>query len=92
MLGQSLDEVAPQTRRLLLAVHAHVSSQAAELAVDVSLVRFTRRQLREGLQASGSGWARLVDLELLHVHRSESGSYGYELTWRPPPQPPPRGT
>lgn len=100
VLGQSLDELAPQTRRLLLAVHAHVAVQAAELAVDASLVRFTRRQLREALHAQGAGWgdtqlkvhlARLVDLELLHVHRSESGSYGYELTWRPPTPAPTSG-
>jgi len=88
VLGQSLDELAPQTRRLLLAVHAHVTREAGELAVDASLVRFTRRQLREAI-----GWgdtqlkvhlSRLVDLELLLVHRSESGSYTYELAWRPP--------
>ncbi|MBK9158605.1 MAG: toprim domain-containing protein [Micropruina sp.] len=87
VLGQSLDELAPQTRRLLVAIHAHVSAQAAELAVDGSLVRFTRRQLRETI-----GWgdtqlkvhlARLVDLELLLVHRSESGTFCYELAWRP---------
>jgi hypothetical protein len=35
--------------------------------------------------------ARLVDLELLHVHRTDSGSYGYELTWRPPTLGPARG-
>lgn len=100
VLGQSLDELAPQTRRLLLAVHAHVTQNAAELAVDTSLVRFTRRQLREALHSNGAGWgdtqlkvhlARLVDLELLHVHRTESGSYGYELTWRPPAPAPARG-
>ncbi|WP_460827914.1 hypothetical protein [Nostocoides australiense] len=87
VLGQSLDELAPQTRRLLVAVHAHVTGEAGELAVDASLVRFTRRQLREAI-----GWgdtqlkvhlSRLVDLELLLVHRSESGSYTYELAWRP---------
>jgi len=86
VLGQSLDELAPQTRRLLLAVHAHVSAQAGELAVDPSLVRFTRRLLREAI-----GWgdtqlkvhlSRLVDLELLLVHRAESGTFTYELAWR----------
>lgn len=96
VLGQSLDELAPQTRRLLSAVHQHVSVQAAELAVDASLIRFTRRQLREHLQTQGSGWgdtqlkvhlSRLVDLELLLVHRSESGSYTYELAWREPAHP-----
>lgn len=93
VLGQSLDELAPQTRRLLVAIHAHVTAQAGELAVDASLIRFTRRQLREALQTNGAGWgdtqlkvhlSRLVDLELLLVHRSESGSYTYELAWRPP--------
>lgn len=88
VLGQSLDELAPQTRRLLRAIHQHVVAQAGELAVDASLVRFTRRQLREAI-----GWgdtqlkvhlARLVDLELLHVHRAESGAFTYELSWRPP--------
>lgn len=86
VLGQSLDELAPQTRRLLLAIHAHVTAQAGELAVDASLVRFTRRQLREAI-----GWgdtqlkvhlSRLVDLELLLVHRADSGTFTYELAWR----------
>lgn len=86
VLGQSLDELAPQTRRLLGEVHAHVVAAAKQLAVDVALVRFTRRQLREQL-----GWgdtqlkvhlARLVDLELVLAHRLDSGAYGYELTWR----------
>lgn len=88
VLGQSLDELAPQTRRLLLAIYQHVSAQAAELAVDASLIRFTRRQLREAI-----GWgdtqlkvhlSRLVDLELLLVHRSDSGTFTYELAWRLP--------
>ena len=86
VLGQSLDDLAPQTRRLLGEVHAHVVAAAKQLAVDVALIRFTRRQLREQL-----GWgdtqlkvhlARLVDLELVLAHRLDSGAYGYELTWR----------
>jgi len=86
VLGQSLDDLAPQTRRLLGEVHAHVAAAAKQLAVDPALVRFTRRQLREQL-----GWgdtqlkvhlARLVDLELVLAHRLDSGAYGYELTWR----------
>jgi hypothetical protein len=86
VLGQCLDDLAPQTRRLLGEVHAHVVAAAKQLAVDPALVRFTRRQLREQL-----GWgdtqlkvhlARLVDLELVLAHRLDSGAYGYELTWR----------
>lgn len=93
VLGQSLDDLAPQTRRLLSAVHGYVTGEARRLAVPADLVRFTRRQLREHLAGEGVGWgdtqlkvhlARLVDLELLVVHRLTSGAFGYELTWTPP--------
>jgi DNA primase catalytic core len=93
VLGQSLDELAPQTRRLLTAVHAYTTGEAKRLAVPTDLVRFTRRQLREHLVGAGAGWgdtqlkvhlARLVDLELVVVHRLASGAFGYELTWTPP--------
>lgn len=93
VLGQSLDELAPQTRRLLTAVHGYATAEATRLAIPLDLVRFTRRQLREHLAAQGAGWgdtqlkvhlARLVDLELVIVHRLESGAFGYELTWKPP--------
>jgi DNA primase len=87
VLGQSLDELAPQTRRLLATLHAHVTTEAKRLGVeDLGLVRFTRRQVREG-----SGWgdtqlkvhlARLVDLELVLAHRGERGGFAYELSWR----------
>jgi DNA primase catalytic core len=93
VLGQSLDELPPQTRRLLTAVHSYATDQAKRHAIPLDLVRFTRRQLREHLAATGAGWgdtqlkvhlARLADLELVVPHRMESGSYGYELTWNPP--------
>ena len=93
VLGRALDDLAPQTRRLLTAVHGYVTAEARRLAVPTDLVRFTRRQLREHLAGAGAGWgdtqlkvhlARLVDLELLVVHRLTSGAFGYELTWTPP--------
>lgn len=93
VLGQSLDELAPQTRRLLTAVHTYATTEARRLAIPLDLVRFTRRQLREHLAGQGSGWgdtqlkvhlARLVDLELVMAHRLESGAFGYELLWKPP--------
>ncbi len=92
VLGQSLDELAPQTRRLLTAVHRYATAEARRLAIPLDLVRFTRRQLREHLAAQGAGWgdtqlkvhlARLVDLELVMAHRLESGAFGYELLWNP---------
>jgi len=86
VLGQSLDELPPQTRRLLIAVHAWVTGEAERLDIPAGLVRFTRRQLRETLGFGDTQLkvhlARLVDLELLVVHRFESGGFGYELTWR----------
>ncbi|MGD7708313.1 hypothetical protein [Microlunatus sp. Y2014] len=93
VLGQSLDELAPQTRRLLTAVHSYATAEAKRLAIPLDLVRFTRRQLREHLASQGAGWgdtqlkvhlARLVDLEFLIAHRLESGAFGYELLWNPP--------
>jgi DNA primase len=87
VLGQSLDELPPQTRRLLHVLHTFVTGEAARLGVeDLAVVRFTRRQVREAC-----GWgdtqpkihlARLVDLELVHAHRSERGTIAYELAWR----------
>ena len=85
ILGQSLDELPPQTRRLLELLDATVTRIAATDQIDRSIVRFTRRQLREEL-----GWgdtqlkvhlARLVDLELVSAHRIEHGSFLYELAW-----------
>jgi DNA primase len=85
VLGQSLDELPPQTRRLLELLDATVTRIAAHDQIDRPVVRFTRRQLREEL-----GWgdtqlkvhlARLVDLELVAAHRVEHGTLLYELAW-----------
>lgn len=93
VLGQSLDELAPQTRRLLDAVHGYATTEAKRLAIPLDLMRFTRSQLREHLAGGGTGWgdtqlkvhlARLVDLELVMAHRLETGAFGYELLWKPP--------
>ncbi len=85
VLGQSLDELPPQTRRLLELLDATVTRLAAHDQVDRGMVRFTRRKLREEL-----GWGdtqlkvhlgRLVDLELVSAHRVEHGQFLYELAW-----------
>ena len=56
------------------------------MEIPVELVRFTRRQLRERLTFGDTQLkvhlARLVDLELLVVHRLDSGGFVYELAWR----------
>jgi len=85
VLGQSLDELPPQTRRLLILLDAHVTGEATTRDVDRGQVRFTRRQLRETF-----GWgdtqlkvhlARLVDMELVWAHRGTGLTLVYELAW-----------
>ncbi len=88
VLGRSLDELPPQTRRLLDLLHEMVTALAEETAVTAADVRFTRRQARERL-----GWGdtqlkvhlgRLVDMEFLILHRPTGpGPFAFELAWQP---------
>jgi DNA primase catalytic core len=86
VLGRSLDELPPQTRRLLDLLDGIVAATAAEQAIDRDQVRFTRRQLREQTSWGDTQLkvhlGRLVDLELVVAHRAERGSgLVYELAW-----------
>lgn len=87
VLGRSLDELPPGTRRLLDALHSHVTDRCEAEGLDRDLVRFTRRGLREALGFGDTQLkvhlARLVDLELVIPHRLESGGFCYELAWHP---------
>ncbi|MGH3368930.1 MAG: hypothetical protein ACRDPR_02925, partial [Nocardioidaceae bacterium] len=86
VLGRSLDELAPQTRRLLHVLHELVTERADAAGVEVRDVRFSRREVREHV-----GWsdfqvrthlARLVELEHVVVHRGGRGlTFVYELAW-----------
>ena len=86
-LGRSLDELPPQTRRLLEMTHSWVRSQCEELKVEQSAFLFSRRQLLDA-----TGWrltqlrvhlARLVEMEYLLVHRGSRGlAFVYELLWQ----------
>jgi len=85
-LGRSLDELAPQTRRLLEHLDRFVAGRCEQSGVDRGDLRFTRRELRQHC-----GWSdfqvrvhldRLVGLEYVLVHRGGRGhSYVYELCW-----------
>jgi hypothetical protein len=85
VLGQSLDELPPQTRRLLTLLREQVEALAEERGLDPDLVRFTRRELRERLGLGDTQLkihlARLVELELVHARRGEHGLLVYELAW-----------
>jgi DNA primase catalytic core len=86
VLGRSLDELPPQTRRLLASVVEHVRGQAQAQAIPQAQVRFTRKDVREA-----TGWGdtqlrvhltRLHELEYLVAHRGMRGqSFEYELTF-----------
>ena len=84
VLGRSLDELPPQTRRLLLMIDNMVRTQCKRLEMDRTDYRFSRRDIRQH-----TGWgntqlkthlARLEDLEYLLVHHGGRGqSFAYEL-------------
>lgn len=84
VLGRSLDELPPQTRRLLGTVRAFVAERCAALSIRQADFRFTRRELRERAAASEVQLRlhldRLVELEYLLPHRGQRGqSFVYEL-------------
>jgi DNA primase catalytic core len=86
VLGRSLDELPPQTRRLLLMIDDHVTSECERLRMERADYRFSRRDVR-----AFTGWGdtqlkihlhRLEELEYLLVHRGGRGqSFVYELVF-----------
>ncbi len=89
VLGRSLDELPPGTRRLLDAICRYVAGRCEAEGLDRDLVRFTRRQLREALSFGDTQLkvhlARPADYELVIAQRIESGGFCYELAWQPGP-------
>jgi hypothetical protein len=85
ILGRSLDELPPQTRRLLYAIDGFVVARAAAQELQRSEILFSRRSLREALHWGDTQLkihlARLVELEYLLVHRTKTNGYEYELVY-----------
>jgi post-segregation antitoxin (ccd killing protein) len=84
VLGRSLDELPPQTRRLLGVIHAFVAEQCTAQGLRQSDVRFTRRELRERAGVSDTQLRlhldRLIALEWVLPHRGQRGqTFVYEL-------------
>jgi DNA primase catalytic core len=85
-LGRSLDELSPQTRRILEAVDRMVTEKARADDVERPQVRFSRRDV---LAVAGVSLTqlqlhlgRLVDHELVVLHRQTHGlGFVYELAW-----------
>ncbi|MDP3514723.1 MAG: CHC2 zinc finger domain-containing protein [Sulfuritalea sp.] len=85
VLGRSLDELPPQTRRLLKLIDGHVGAESQRQGVKRADVRFSRRALREAIQLGDSQLklhlARLVELEYLITHRTKTGGFDFELVY-----------
>ena len=86
VLGRSLDELPPQTRRVLAALSAWVGEQATTQGIDRGGVRFTRRTVRAALGLSDTQLRvhleRLVQLEYVRMHTGQNGSlYTYSVSF-----------
>jgi DNA primase catalytic core len=92
VLGRSLDELPPQTRRLLLLIDDVVKAQCEQHQMERADFRFSRRDVREH-----TGWSdaqvkrhlhKLEELEYLIVHHGGRGqSMVYELYFDRPADP-----
>ncbi len=74
VLGRTLDELPPQTRKLLIALQGWIKGRADTEDVQIRDIRFRRREARDEL-----GWSdtplkvhlnRLVEMEYLVLHRA----------------------
>jgi len=87
VFGRTLDELPPQTRKLLTLVRGWVRAQCEAQGCQVRDVRFTRRELREAVQWGDTQLkvhlARLVELEFIALHR-HGLTHAYELVFAAP--------
>ncbi len=84
ILGRSLDELPPQTRRMLNLIKELVKTECKEREIEQSEYRFTRRKIREQ-----TGWSltqvklhldRLQEYEYLICRNGKLGrTFEYEL-------------
>ncbi len=91
----SIDELPPQTLRLLELVGAMVTEEAKRQGIEKSAVRFSRKDVRQFTKWSDSALkkhvSRLEGLEYFLVHGGGSRrrmvyelAYNYEGNWSPP--------
>jgi len=84
VLGRSIDELAPQTRRLLLHMFELIRKECESQQIEQAQYRFTRRFLREHLRWGATQLRihldRLVEMEYVLVHVGGRGKVTqYEL-------------
>ncbi|TWB87047.1 hypothetical protein FB106_1276 [Synechococcus sp. Ace-Pa] len=85
VLGKSIDELPPQSRRLLMELHELVRTECDAQELEQTEYRFTRRFVRERL-----GWGqtqvklhvdRLIEMEYVLAHRASGRRVEYELLY-----------
>ena len=86
VLGRSLDELPPQTRRVLRLLDRYVAAEAKKKGLERAHVRFSRRELREAWGMSDTQLRlhleRLVALEYVLCRRDgPGGRLVYELVY-----------
>ena len=86
VLGRCLDELAPQTRRLLLLLDEMVSKISTYMHMDRQDIHFSRKQIMEytgfSYDQASVHLNRLVDLEYLFVLQGTRGrTFVYELLY-----------
>lgn len=87
IMGTSLDELAPQTRKLLNLICSMVTARCLKEEVEQKDIRFTRRQIR-----NFTGWgntqlkvhmARLLEMEYLQLWKGAVGQqFIYQLLYK----------
>ncbi|MGH8076079.1 MAG: CHC2 zinc finger domain-containing protein [Lysobacter sp.] len=87
VLGRTLDELPPQTRKVLQSIAEHVGAECAREQCSQADYRFSRKSVRQW-----SGWTdfqvkkhmqRLEELEYVLIHRGKRGqSFEYELLYQ----------
>ncbi|MDC9598283.1 toprim domain-containing protein, partial [Xenorhabdus anantnagensis] len=86
ILGRTLDEMPPQTRKLLLLIQQMARAMASRGQQTLREVRFTRRDIRDFTQWSDNQLKvhcqRLAEMEYLLIHGGSRGHLlQYELLW-----------
>ena len=86
VLGRTLDELPPQTRKLLTLIDAMVTTHCKQQNIARNHYHFSRRELREQINWSDTALkvhlARLVEMEYIITHRrGHQHAYRYELVY-----------
>jgi DNA primase catalytic core len=84
VLGRTLDELPPQTRRLLTLLRGWVEERSIALEMPPREFRFTRKEARDALRWGDTQMklhlSRLAELEYLMLHR-RGATFAYELVY-----------